>query len=228
MKLTLVLITLLLSAFNVQAAYVRSAGQTITDTDTGLVWLSIAASYRGSYNDAVTNNPGWSYATFEEVQNLMTDFYPTCTVASTGRCTTIHTHYRDAPATKFGDFFGRYSFTPSIPSNYYKFYTESWTLGWVVDNNGVLRSAGTTLLYEYTRTAGGLTRVQRVSSGIYRPEKGSYSDYNKSRTDTYRGTFLVKRPVVQQPKTPIAVPEASSLSLLGLGLLGFFFTRRRS
>jgi len=57
------------------AAFINNGDNTTTDTSTGLDWLALTVTQSYSYDDAVTNNPGWRYAAENEVYTIFDSIF---------------------------------------------------------------------------------------------------------------------------------------------------------
>ena len=198
-KLVSVATTLVLST-SVNAALIDNDTYTMDDVS-GLDWLDLSATDGLAYNSVLSLNPGWRYATYDEVSVLYSTLFEGIydTGTGTGVSDGNASHYDDqwVDANMHIDLFGvTYTDTPVT------FYVS---YGWYLHSDGTLRTGGATV------------NVDTGNSLIYFAHDTDYSQFIDTGYETY-GTYLVRTSVVPLP---------AAVWLFGSGLIGLIGLARR-
>lgn len=181
------------------ATFINNADNTITDDVSGLDWLSLSVTVGQAYNQAELLNPGWRYASNDEVVNLFNSFFPTYTDNdSTCHCsfTVFGTTYsnQDADISQFQSFFGSTA--------------DGQTFGLYKDEDNILRMMGA-----YNDPISTVSAV--------------YSDEFTDSFEAYASTALSGYSVYLVRNT-MSAPEPTSIGLMCFGLVGLLLVRRRN
>jgi len=208
-KLVSAVIALVLST-SVNAALIDNGGYT-TDTETGLDWLDLSATFGYSYNSALSASSGyegggWSYANNEQVDMLFTQLFPNfIDNVGNGSADSQYGPYSGqlAEITNFTNLFGTHN--DGVHHITYGLYNGDSSIlqmmgAWKFINNGRGVVYGSDWTHDYT--AAGFTTG---SSPFY-------------------GTYLVRT----NPDYVSAVPVPAAVWLFGSGLIGLVgFARRK-
>lgn len=180
------------------------AGTTTVDTATGLEWLDLTETSGLSYNDVSSQFGaggalhGWRYASMEETQTLFTNLGLTLAFQ--------FGHVTSAPA----------GFTAAL-SNFVSLFGD--TAGEL--NSSFFGALGITAQSYYSNSHHMMGAYTFFSGTKYNLQTSlSYCcHFADDDSDIYRGSYLVKA---------TAVPEPGTLFLLGLGLVGIGFVKRKN
>lgn len=125
---------LAIQSFNVGAALIDNGTYT-TDDVSKLNWLDLSITDGQSYNQALTSNPGWRYATNAEVENLFSVAFDGYYDTDPARVSNSSTGYadQDADVAAFRTLFGC-TFVD---------VGECKTYGTYLDEDNILRLMGT-------------------------------------------------------------------------------------
>jgi hypothetical protein len=201
LKLNIAIICTLLST-NINAALIDNGDYT-TDDVSGLDWLDLSISNTQPYDQATALNPGWRFATSNEVVDMFNvafeGFYPTNSYG-----TSVVTQFQPDAAyadqyidvVAFESLFGITSYNSEA----------RMALGWYMDSTGSMQILGT----------GRATYGNEDETVIYGPEyTGGYPYGYTPASDSFVGSFLVRT-------TTVPVPAAGWLFVAGiLSFLGF-------
>jgi len=211
------------SVFMVSLSISSLASATIIDngnytTVNGVDWLDLTETKGMSVNEALTlfSNDGWAVATNAEFSNMYDSFYDWDADTILGVTSEV----------QFGTGFPQYSDTYSKGADYYdesfsEFFgttasgiwnLNKWQQAFGFYSNGVndIRWGGT-----YTTQDADVSNYDALVA--YHSQDSDAGDY-ATKNASY-GVFLVR--------SPTAVPEPSSLVLMGLALLGILRVNRR-
>lgn len=198
-----VCVCLTVASFKASAVLIDN-GTFTTDNVSGLDWLDLSITAGQSYNDALTSNPGWRYATNAEVENIFgisfNGFYDTTGGSAYG--------YSQGPA---GAYSGQTTDIQSFQSTFglINLGGDEYSFGLYEDEDNILRMMGA-----YQNGAGnnivyGPEFVENYDSSLYQ--------YRTSSNGAY-GSYLVRTSVV---------PIPAAIWLFGSGLLGLVGIARR-
>ena len=194
MRKPIIGVVLCLLTANLNAALIDNDTYT-SDTSTGLDWLDLSETAGIFYSQALSNNSGWRYATYSEVQDLFgvlfNGYYDTDTTRHLSRSTDNAYSDQAIDVTNYQSLFGVASSTAASGK------THNYTYGlYSRGEPSTLRSMGT-----YSNTDG-LTVIQGIEF---------YQAYTPSFTADGHGTYLVRTSLV---------PIPAAVWLFGSGLIG--------
>ena len=185
----------------------------MTDTVTGLDWLSLSVTSGQSYSGALDNNPGWRYAGNLEVENLFVSVFDNYIDTNTRNHTAKNYDSASTLAEQAGRFGSLMGYTDDLSA-----YDTSY--GLYIDETGVLRLMGVG------------TRLAGYATEVYSTE---YTANYNSKIDVgmdLRGIFLVRNSIegvtanlALSSMSPVPVPAAAWL--FGSGLVGLIGVSRR-
>ena len=188
----------------------------VTDTDSGLDWLSLRYTRGYSYKDALTVSSGWRYAKNTEVESLFnTLFIGYYDTNPDGYSLSTEGAYSD----QFYDTFTmwqNFGHTASFYSTTDQKFAGSF--GLYEDENNVLRVMGAA--YETSETS---EREDAASYILGTSNIGSYETYRYSSdlSQTF-GTYLVR-----ESTAPFPLPLPPSLWLFGSGLFSLYILSKQ-
>ena len=184
-------------------------GDSVLDTNSGLEWLKLTATDAMSANTAAATfaGDGWLIATETQYEAMFDGFF-------TGYVQNYAGGYMQAGAgtdqyNQANDFRALFGQTYAYESSIVAYAAYAFYMG----NDSILRLGGT-----YTSVSGG-------NANLHRDNTGNQNTY-LTTAHLNAGVFMVRMAPVIEP-VPAPVPEATSLLLLGLGLLGLAFIRRK-
>lgn len=194
-----------LSIGSVQATLIDN-GDWTTDDVTSLDWLDLTATVGQTYDEALTGNVGWRYATNAEVEGLFgtafEGYYPNWSggtdISAISQAAPYAGHENDV--TKFQNLFG---INP--------YFGNDFTLGFYIDESSTLRAMGTSEFF----IAAGDSRIIGID---YVGE--DYSNHVSSFGHDAFGTYLVR--------DTVSVVEPNSFALMFFGLAGLGFVRGKN
>ena len=197
------LASLLLFSFisSTNAAFINNGDNTISDDVSGLDWLSLSVTVNQAYSEAETLNPGWRYATNDEVVNLFNFFFST--FVSNNSSGTSFSGTTDYPISTYA----AQETDIATFQSYFGATSDGQTFGLYKDEDNILRVMG---------AYWGTNAQDSGTTNVIGDEATENYDAYIAIPSSVTFTYLVR-----------SVPESSSIYLLAFGLLGLFGVARR-
>lgn len=181
-------------------------GSYVLDDVAGLEWLKLTATDAMSVNTAAATYAadGWAVASKLQYQDMFDSFFTGYVQnVSSGYMSTSAGTSQYYQAIAFGGLFGS-TYLSGTADGHYAFY---------LDAGGIVRLGGTYV----------------VTDSFAHLHRDNNTNYNAYLTTAHAnaGVFMVRAAPQPEPPPPAAVPEPATFLLLGLGLFGLGFARRK-
>ncbi|WP_049631313.1 PEP-CTERM sorting domain-containing protein [Cellvibrio sp. pealriver] len=193
------------------AGIIDTSNNSFIDTDTGLEWMDFGINNNLSYDQVVdelsTTWIGWSLATEAQVLNLWHN-------AFSGKGSDFDAEYVS------GNYYARYDDDVTYPTYQSVHETTFDSMGCNILNSSYCFSRGF-----FADSTGSLSYVNFMNFNT----SGDYVDvYGRNvNLDSYRNNPDILYSTMLVKALPASVPEANSVMLFALGLLGLNLARRR-